>query len=430
MREIARESCLRELVASRQNGLVKVVVGMRRCGKSFLLKTQYRRYLVEHGVPEERILVMSLDTAEDAGFRDPLALASHVRNLVKGREEQFCLLADEIRLCGPVPNPWNGEGRAITVFDALNDLLGLPNLDVCVPGCGSQLLASKIPTEFRGRQEEIRLHPLGFAEYREAFDGDDRQAFEAYCRHGGMPRLLSLDSETEKMRYLEELLARACLEDAAGRKRRGSADVFEDVVDVLCSSVGSFTDPERIAATLEAKRHSGITAKTVGSCLSHLEEAFLFSACGRHDVKAGPSSGFPGKYFCEDMGLRHAGAGLGPQDMAPVLENVVHNELLARHCDVAVGIVHERARDRSGSFVRAERETGFVVRSCGRKAHIRTVPAPAGDADRRAVVRPFALTGDFFPKIVVRADTFGRWQDDRGILHIGLVDFLLDRDLL
>ena len=428
--EIKRDSYLQQLISYRFDGLVKVITGIRRCGKSYLLKNIYKEYLLQDGVKEEQIIVIELDLAKDIKYRNPLILSQYVREIVEKSKEEFYLFVDEIQMSDEVSNPYNEDGKKITFYDALNDLRSLPNLDVYVTGSNSKMLSSDILTEFRGRSDEIRVHPLSFAEYYSAVGGDKNEAFDDYAFYGGMPLILSRPNDAAKMTYLKSLFTEVYLRDIVERKKIERQDVLEQILDLLCSSIGSLTNPTKIADTLRSKQTTGVAANTIRSYIGHLEDAFLFSESKRYDVKGKSYFESPNKYYCEDIGLRNARIGFRRQEMTHIMENIVYNELMIRQFFVDVGVVYARTINQNGNSVRTPREIDFVVSSGGKKTYIQSAYSIPTEEKAKVELRPFALIGDSFPKIVVRKDIGKRWYDDNGILNINLIDFLLDKDLI
>lgn len=428
--EIQRDTYLQQLISYRFDGLVKVITGIRRCGKSYLLKNLYKTYLLNDGVKTEQIITIELDLAKDIQFRNPLTLASYVRERVENQKEEYYLFVDEIQMSDRIPNPYNPQGKKITFYDALNDLRSLSNLDVYVTGSNSRMLSSDILTEFRGRSDEIRVHPLSFSEYYSAVGGDKSEAFDDYAFYGGMPLILSRPDDAAKMNYLKSLFTEVYIKDIVERKKIERQDVLEQILDLLCSSIGSLTNPVKIADTLNSKQIKGVSANTIRAYMRHLEDAFLFSESKRYDVKGKAYFDTPNKYYSEDIGLRNARIGFRQQEMTHIMENIIYNELVSRQFLVDVGVVYARAVNQNGNSVRVPREIDFVVTSGSKRTYIQSAYAMPTEEKAEAELRPFALTGDSFPKIVVRKDIGKRWYDDKGILNIGLLDFLLDKELI
>ena len=432
--EIKRDQYLRRMISYMWDGQVKVITGIRRCGKSYLLHTIFKRYLLEQGVREDQILSFELDLVKDIAFRDPIVLAEHVRKIVENREEQYYLFVDEIQMSDEIPNPYNKNGKKITFYDALNDLRSLPNLDIYVTGSNSRMLSSDILTEFRGRSDEIRVHPLSFAEYYAAVGGDKYDAFDSFAFFGGMPFILSRPNDAAKMEYLDSLFTEVYLRDIVERKKVKRPDILSSIVDLLCSSIGSLTNPTNIANSLNSRQkragENTVANNTVKSYMEHLEDAYLFRECRRFDVKGKDYFDFPSKYYCEDLGLRNARIGFRQQEMTHIMENMIYNELIIRGCAVDIGIVYSSEKDRKGRSVQIAREIDFVVALGGKKTYIQSAFALPDEKKAETENKPFSLTGDSFPKIIVRHDIRKRWYDEKGVLNIGLIDFLLDESLV
>lgn len=429
---IQRDSYLRQLVAYRGDGQVKVITGIRRSGKSYLLMNIYRSYLIDSGVPADHIIVIQLDLARDIRYRDPLELSRHVRNVIADSTRPWYLFIDEIQMSDEVPNPYNPAGRAVTFYDAVNDLNSIPNLDIYVTGSNSRMLSSDVLTQFRGRSDEIRVHPLCFSEYYAAVGGDRGTAYDDYAFFGGMPLVLSRPDDASKMDYLKSLFTEVYIKDIVERDKIGRKDVLAQVVDVLCSAVGSLTNPTRIADTVNTKRSRSdptVSSNTIRSYINHLEDTFLFSQSKRYDVKGRAYLDTPYKYYCEDIGLRNARLGFRQQEASHIMENIIYNELVCRRMSVDIGVVYARERNAGGNSVRVPCEIDFVVNANGHRTYIQSAYAMPTQEKSDQELRPLALTGDSFPKIVIRTDTGRRWYDETGVLHINLMDFLLDKSL-
>lgn len=431
--EIQRDHYLNQLIALMWDGQIKVITGIRRCGKSYLLRTLFRNYLRAQGVQDGEILSFELDLARDIRYRHPLILAETVRQEVENRPQRFYLFVDEIQLSDEVENPYNPSGKRITFYDALNDLRSLPNLDIYVTGSNSRMLSSDILTEFRGRSDEIRVHPLAFSEFYAAVGGDKYEAFDTYAFFGGMPFLLSRPDEAAKMAYLQSLCSEVYLKDIVERKKIKREDVLSAVFDLLCSSIGSLTNPAKLTRTLNSKQPNAkesLSQNTIKSYLDHLADAFLFGECKRWDVKGKSYFDYPNKYYCEDIGLRNARIGFRQQELTHIMENILYNELIYRGYSVDIGIVYGPGRDSKGRSVKTAREIDFVATRGTSRVYLQSAYALHDEAKAETECRPFALTQDTFRKIIVRHDIRKRWQDEHGIFHIGLIDFLLDPDVV
>lgn len=413
---------------------VKVITGIKGCGKTYLLHNIFYNYLLEQGVDRGHILSFELDLAKDIRYRNPLELASFVRSIVEEKTEKFYLFVDEIQMSDEVANPYNKDGKRITFYDALNDLRALSNLDVYVTGSNSRMLSSDILTEFRGRSDEIRVHPLSFSEYYKSVGGDKQDAFDEYAFYGGMPLLLSRTTESAKMNYLQSLFQEVYLKDIVERKHIKREDVLSSVLDLLCSSIGSLTNPTKVADAINTKqRRNGdelVSLNTIKSYIDHLSDAFLFSECKRYDVKGKNYFDYPNKYYSEDVGLRNARIGFRQQEMTHIMENIIYNELIIRECAVDIGIVYDYEKDENGRAKQRASEIDFIATRDGKKTYIQSAYALGSDEKAITENKPFSLTGDSFPKIIVRHDIRKRWYDEQGILNIGIIDFLLDDSLV
>lgn len=412
------------------DGQVKVITGIRRCGKSYLMNVLFKNYLIAQNISPDNIISIELDMTKDIKYRDPLALAEYVRSKVEGQTEQFYLFVDEIQMSDEVKNPYNPDGKNITFYDALNDLRSLPNLDVYVTGSNSKMLSKDILTEFRGRSDEIQLHPLSYAEYYSAVGGDKEDALEEYAFYGGMPLVLSRPNDTAKANYLSSLFSEVYIKDIIERKKIEREDVLGQLLDLLCSSVGSLTNPKKIADTFRSKTGENIAQNTISAYIDHLEDVFLFSEAKRYDVKGRKYFEYPYKYYCEDIGLRNARIGFRQQEITNIMENIIYNELIIRGFSVDVGVVYSNEKNDNGSYSKVAREIDFIASKGGKKAYIQSAFALPDDDKTEQELRPFSLTGDSFPKIIVRRDIRKRWYDDSGVLNIGLAEFLLDDSVI
>ncbi len=432
--EIKRDRYLQKLISFMWDGQVKVITGIRRCGKSYLLHTLFNNYLLNSGVPNDHILSFELDLAIDIRYRNPLELSSYVRNIVEHSTDQYYLFVDEIQMSDEVPNPYNPDGKKITFYDALNDLRSLSNLDIYVTGSNSKMLSSDILTEFRGRSDEIHVHPLSFSEYYQAVGGDKMDAFDAYSFYGGMPLLLSRPTDAAKMAYLKSLFSEVYIKDIVERKKIKREDVLSNILDLLCSSIGSLTNPTKVADAINSRqKRSGeniVSQNTVSAYIDHLSDAFLFTQCKRWDVKGKDYFDYPNKYYCEDIGLRNARLGFRQQEITHIMENIIFNELIIRECSVDIGVVYSNEKNAKGKLSPVAREIDFIATSGGKKTYIQSAYALPNEEKMITENKPLTLTGDSFPKIIVRHDIRKRWYDDKGILNVGIIDFLLDDTLV
>lgn len=426
--EIKRNTYLNELIQYMWDGQIKVITGIRRCGKSFLLRRLFKKHLLESGVAEEQIIEIELDLARDIKYRNPLELDGYVRGRVDGKDERFYLFIDEIQMSDEVNNPYNPKGKKITFYDALNDLRELENIDIYVTGSNSKMLSSDILTEFRGRSDEIRVHPLSFAEFYSAVGGDKEDAFDEYAFYGGMPFVLSRPNDTAKMKYLESLFNEVYIKDIVERMGIKHENVLKQVLDLICSSIGSLTNPKKISDTIRSTTNTTVSQNTISSYIGHLEDAFLISESKRFDVKGKAYFDYPYKFYCEDIGLRNARIGFRQQEMTHIMENIIYNELIVRGFSIDVGVVYSREKNSSGNYSKTAREIDFVAVKGNRKVYVQSAFALPDDEKAAQELKPLSLTGDSFPKVIIRKDIRKRWYDGSGVLNIGLIDFLLDME--
>ena len=406
---VARDSYLKQLIDHRGDGQVKVITGIRRCGKSFLLHTLFREWLLGQGVPKEAILIIELDAIRDLRFRDPLVLANFVRGWASASSEQRYLFIDEVQLSlsESVPNPYVKGGEPITFYDALNDLRSIPNLDVYVTGSSSRLLASEIATNFRGRGDPIRVHPFSFREYHAAVGGEPKDALARYLRFGGMPLCVTQNDDAERLRYLRDLVETVYLRDILERREIRRPEVMARLFDILCSAIGSLTNLKRLTDAFN----------TLASYLDALRDAFLFTEAMRYDVRGKRYLAFPVKYYCEDVGLRNARLGFRQTEEPHLLENIIHNELLIRGYSVDVGVVEATEGKRC--------EIDFIASRGTERLYIQTAFAMPTAEKRAAERRPLRFLDDNFPRIILSNDLPAPERDPDGILHLPILDFLL-----
>lgn len=428
--KIKRDQYLQQLIDRQWNGLIKVITGIRRCGKSYLLRNLFKEYLLSQGVKAGQIIHLELDLTRNIRYRNPLELSQYIHNCIDGKAEKFYLFIDEIQMSEPVKNPYLPDGKKITFYDTLNDFKEIPNLDVYVTGSNSKMLSSDILTEFRGRSDEIRIHPLTFFEFYSAIGGDKKDAFEQYAFYGGMPLVLGQKDDGSKIVYLSSLFSEVYLKDIIERKKIEHPEELAQILDLLCSSIGSLTNPTKIADTIRSRKNVKVSVNTLTKYLEYLQDAFLFNECRRYDVRGKAYFEYPMKYYCEDIGLRNARIGFRQMEMTHIMENIICSELRARNFSVDVGIVAEYGKNKSGNNTRVQREIDFVATKGNKKFYIQSAFAMPNEEKQSTELKPFSLIGDSFPKIVVRQDIGKPWYDDNGVLNIGLIDFLLDSSLI
>lgn len=406
--EIARNVYLERLISRRNNGLIKIITGIRRCGKSYLLDPIFKNYLLREGVPADHIIKIELDRIINRRFhKDPEAFNAHIHSLIKDSGAYYLLL-DEIQL--------------VEDFElVLNGLLYEKNLDVYVTGSNSRFLSSDIVTEFRGRGDQIHLNPLSFSEFYSAFGGDKTDCWNEYLTYGGMPLVLSKSGDAEKSEYLKDLFAQTYLTDIVNRNGVKRADVLDSVVDVLASSVGSLTNPQKIYETFKSRGEKELSINTVNSYLTYLEDAFIIKKALRYDVKGRKYINTPQKYYFSDVGLRNARLNFRQQEETHLMENVIYNELLFRGYNVDVGVVEIRE---AGKHVQTE--VDFVCNMGSNRIYIQSALNLSTPEKTKQESRSLNHIRDSFQKIIIVKDNIKRWRTDDGIMVLGVTDFLLD----
>lgn len=419
---IKREPYLNRLIRNMWNGEIKVITGIRRCGKSVLLFDLFYEYLLSQGVSEDHILKIELDQRRYYKYRNPIVLCEYVENTIKERnDEKFYLFIDEVQLTAKVVDRENGDIE-VTIYDMLNELKAYKNLDVYVTGSNSKGLSKDIATEFRGRATQIHVFPLSFAEFYFAVGGDERKALDTYMLYGGMPRLLALEDEKDKKDYLMSLYSELYVRDIVERNGIEREDVLNDILDFLASQIGSLTNPNNIANAISSMKNEKINASMVSNYVQYIIDSFLVSMAKRYDVKGKTYFKYPNKYYYTDIGLRNARLNYRQYDPGHIMENMIYSELLRRGYSVDVGMVCDRT---SGSKV--QKEIDFVVNDADKKIYIQSAFRMDTDQKEFSELSSLMLTKDFFKKIVVRMDVPHNYYDDNGIFHCNLIDFLLDR---
>lgn len=373
---ISRDKYLNDLVARKGNGMVKVVTGARRCGKTYLLFDLFEDHLRAQGVDDDHIIEIALDDLMHERYRDPLALYDYVRSRITNREEPYYVLLDEVQYAIS-DEEMRGE-EPPRLYGVLNGLLRMRNVDVYVTGSNSKMLSTDVMTEFRGRGDEVRVRPLSFAEFMQAYDGDAQHGWAEYVMFGGMPLTLSMRSDEQKSLYLKNLFEETYLKDIVSRNGLRRSQELDDLVDVLASSIGALTNPPKIKATFASVLHSGISTNTIMQYIGHLEDAFVIEEARRFDVKGRKYIGSPKKYYFEDMGLRNARLGFRQIEQTHIMENIVYNELRTRGYNVDVGVVDRRGTS-EGVPYRKRLEVDFVANLGDRRCYIQSayqLPTP------------------------------------------------------
>ena len=419
---IKRDSYINRLIHSMWNGEIKVITGIRRCGKSVLLFDLFFEYLLSRNVPEDHILKIELDQRRYYKFRNPITLCEYVENTVHDRKnEKFYLFIDEVQLTTKVVDKENG-GIEVTIYDMLNELKAYKNLDVYVTGSNSKGLSKDIATEFRGRATQIHVFPLSFAEVYSVVGGDEQKVLDFYMLYGGMPRLLALEDEKDKKDYLTSLYSELYVKDIVERNSIEREDVLNDILDFLASQISSLTNPTNIANAISSMKNEKVNPVMVSSYVQYAIDSFLISMAKRYDVKGKTYFKYPNKYYYTDTGLRNARLNYRQYDPSHIMENIIYNELLRRGYSVDVGMVC----DRTGNS-KVQKEIDFVVNDADKKIYIQSAFRMDTDKKESSELTSLMLTKDFFKKVIVRMDVPHNFYDDNGIFHCNLIDLLLDR---
>ena len=433
---IARDIYLERLKSRMYNGKVKIITGIRRCGKSYLLSCIFKDYLLGQGVDAEHIIEIALDRKQFERLRDPNALYEYVISRISGTGEYY-LFIDEIQLSYKVRRQdvdidaiaeADRELAYTTFYDVLNDLMARPGLDIYVTGSNSRMLSKDIATNFRDRGDEIRMFPLSFGEFYTAAGLEKADAWAEYVVYGGMPLAVLEKDENERARYLAGLFEKVYVADVV--ERYGVQDAYlENLIDVVASSVGSLTNPSKLANTLNSVNHAGTTDKTVKKYLDALEDAFIFERARRFDIKGKAYLDSPVKYYATDVGLRNARLGFRQIEETHLMENILYNELVLRGYSVDVGTVRY-AETKSGVKLERQHEIDFVVNRGMKRVYIQSAFSLDGEEKRKQEITPLLKSGDFFKKMVITAGSAKAHMDENGILYMGIIPFLLDQNSL
>lgn len=419
---INRDSYLNRLVRHRWNGEIKVITGIRRCGKSVLLFDLFYEYLRSQGVADDHIIKIELDQRRFYKFRNPITLCEYVEFVVQAKaNEQFYLFIDEVQLTTKVVDKENG-GIEVTIYDMLNELKAYKNLDVYVTGSNSKGLSKDIATEFRGRATQIHVFPLSFAEFYSYVGGDERKALDTYMLYGGMPRLLMLEDEKDKKDYLASLYSELYVKDIVERNKIEREDILNDILDFLASQISSLTNPNNIANAIASMKKERVNPTLVSNYVQFIMDSFLISMAKRYDVKGKTYFNYPNKYYYTDVGLRNARLNYRQYDPGHIMENIIYNELLQRGYSVDVGVVYDRT---NGG--KAQKEIDFVVNDADKKIYIQSAFRMDTVEKESTELLSLLLAKDFFKKIIVRMDIPHSFYDENGVFHCNFIDLLLGR---
>lgn len=413
---IERNKYLQELVSCRHNGLVKIITGMRRCGKSFLLFRLFRRFLEDNGVANDHIVEMAFDDYAFKEFRNPDKFYAYVKSRIID-DQPYYILLDEVQMLDEFE-------------DVLNGLLHIPNADVYVTGSNAKFLSKDIITEFRGRGYQIHVSPLSFAEFMSVYEGDREDGWNEYLLYGGLPPVVLLKTEEEKVKLLDSLLAETYIIDVVNRNKIKNDSELNDLFKILASGIGGLTNPQRLSNTFQSVKNVSISPATIKKYIECLSDAFLLESCNRYDVKGRKYIGTPLKYYFSDLGIRNALLGFRQQEKTHLMENAVYNELCARGYSVDVGNVEVNTVDEKGTKVRRMLEVDFVCNRGYKRCYIQSALSLPDREKMQQESASLLRIDDSFMKYVITGDRIKKYQNDDGIVIMNVLDFLLDEQLV
>lgn len=414
--EIKRDHYLNKLISKKHNGLIKVITGMRRCGKSYLLFTIFKNHLLETGVQEDHIIDMAFDSYENKKYRDPEVLYPYIKGKIMD-DGMYYVLLDEVQLLGEFESVLNGFMR-------------MPNVDVYVTGSNAKFLSKDIITEFRGRGDELYMYPLSFREFMSVYDGNKYDGWNEYVLYGGLPLTVLLPNAEQKIEFLKRLFEETYINDIVGRHNIRNKDEFEELINILSSSIGSLTNPKKLADTFQTKKNKKISTNTIKNYLDYLCDAFVVSRAARYDIKGRKYIDSPQKYYFCDVGLRNARINFRQIEENHTMENIIYNELLSRDLNVDVGLVPILGKDSTGKPVRKQLEVDFVCNKGSKRYYVQSAFSIPDEAKMQQEANSLQRIDDSFKKIIVVKDVPAPWYTEKGILVIGIYDFLLNADSL
>lgn len=414
--EIKREKYLNDLVNRMHNGMIKVITGIRRCGKSYLLFKIFKKYLLEQGVPESHMIEIELDQRKNRKYRDPDVILDYIESMIKDYGQYYIML-DEVQMLDEFE-------------EVLNSLLHIQNADIYVTGSSSKFLSKDVITEFRGRGDEVHIYPLTFKEFMEAFDGDIYHGWAEYVVYGGLPLTVTMKTEEQKIHYLTNLFQETYLKDIIERHQIEKTQELEDLTNILASAVGSLTNPPKIEATFKSSIQSNISLNTIRQYIEYLEDAFIISKANRYNVKGRKYIGTPLKYYFEDVGLRNARLGFRQIEETHLMENIIYNELRKRGYSVDVGVVEKRKNSADGKTERIRLEIDFVANLGSRRYYIQSAFGMPTEEKRLQEKASLVQVKDSFKKIIVVKDVVNVTRDEEGITTMSVYDFLLKENSL
>ena len=428
---LPRKQYVNELMRLKENGRVKIITGLRRSGKSVLLFDLFRQQLLDEGVVQEQIIGIQLDDLRNRKYRDPLHLDEYIRSQITDAKKVFYVFIDEIQLVSEVKNPYvDNQEAKISFVDVVLGLLKIKNVDVYVTGSNSKMLSSDVLTQFRDRGDEVRVFPLSFAEFYDAYEGDKREAWQEYYTYGGMPMIMEMDTHERKSRYLRDLFERTYIKDIMERNKiKNDEEVLVILLDILASGIGSLTNPSKLSNTFKSERNISLAPDTIDRYLHYFEDSYLLQKAKRYDVKGKKYIKTPSKYYYTDLGLRNARLGFRQIEETHLMENVLYNDLIRRGFDVDVGVV-EIATMEEGKKVRKQLEVDFVLNRGNDRYYIQSALSIADPEKKKQEIASLLRIPDSFKKMVVVKDYLKPWKDDNGIQYVGIEHFLRDENIL
>ena len=423
---------MKKLISKMHNGRVKIITGIRRCGKSYLLFELFTRYLQEEGIAANQIITLALDEFRNAKYRNPMELDKYIREQITDKSKQYYILIDEIQFVSEIQNPYvESRDAKLTFVDVVLGLIKIKNADVYITGSNSKMLSSDVLTQFRDRGDEIRVYPLSFTEFHEMYEGNERDAWVDYYTYGGMPIVSSLPSHEEKSQYLRNLFKGTYIKDVVERYNiQNDTAVLEDLLNITASAVGSLTNPTKLSKTFLSEKQIKISSATIDKYLDYFVDAFLIYRANRYDVKGKRYMQTPLKYYYTDVGLRNARLGFRQQEETHIMENVLYLDLIRRGYDVDVGVVEQNIKTPEGKKLRKQLEVDFVVNRGDERYYIQSALSVAEPEKRKHEIESLIRIPDSFKKIVITRDYIKPWIDENGIQYVGVEQFLLDKNAL
>jgi len=430
--EIKRDYYLNKLISKKENGLIKIITGIRRCGKSYMLFTLYNKYLKSIGVENEQIIKLALDEIQNAKYRNPIELDKYLREQVKDNGKMHYIFIDEIQKVEEIQNPYikNNDSK-LTFVDTLLGLMKIENVDIYVTGSNSKMLSTDILTEFKDRGDEIKINPLSYKEFVEYFGASGYSAWQEYLTYGGMPLAVTKPTHEEKSKYLKDLFEKTYISDVIERHNiKSNKNNLEEILNIISSSIGSLTNPKKLSDTFKTVKKETISTKTIARYLDYFIDAFLLNKATRYDIKGRKYINTPLKYYFTDLGLRNARLNFRQQEESHIMENIIYNELLMREFDVDVGIVEYNYKDELGKSKKKQFEVDFIANKGSKKYYIQSALNIDDEDKKEQETASLNRIDDSFKKIVIVKNDIIPWHDEKGILYISVQDFLLKDDAL